>query len=160
MLSTKRLTPILFVVLSLFATLFFLGPHKTVLPTYRSPWPGSKAHESSEHQHQNHNHQQQHGGAAAKNNQPATANTGSVSQPPPPPSGPSPPSKSVAISYDKTTPPSVGCEDIVHDLQRRLIETYQKELKGIRYANVYGYLGVSPLSVHISGGWRRLGGPG
>ena len=44
------------------------------------------------------------------------------------------------ISYDKTSPPTVGCESIVNDLQRQLIEAYQVQLKGIRYANVFGYL--------------------
>ncbi|QYT05079.1 PS_pyruv_trans domain-containing protein [Trichoderma simmonsii] len=44
------------------------------------------------------------------------------------------------ISYDLTTPPSVGCEDIVNDLQQRLIQAYTKSLKGVRYANIWGYL--------------------
>lgn len=44
------------------------------------------------------------------------------------------------ISYDLTTPISTGCEDIVNDLQQRLIHTYQKRLAGIRYANIWGYL--------------------
>jgi len=47
-----------------------------------------------------------------------------------------------AISYDKSTPPSVGCEALVHDLQARIISTYQQQLHGIRYANIFGYLGV------------------
>ncbi|KAF8249197.1 hypothetical protein K440DRAFT_492397, partial [Wilcoxina mikolae CBS 423.85] len=44
------------------------------------------------------------------------------------------------ISYDKTTPPTIGCPDIVSDLQRELISAYTVQLKGIYYANVYGYL--------------------
>lgn len=44
------------------------------------------------------------------------------------------------ISYDLTTPPSIGCEDIVNDLQQKLIQAYSKSLKGVRYANIWGYL--------------------
>ncbi|KAH8895293.1 hypothetical protein GQ53DRAFT_616102, partial [Thozetella sp. PMI_491] len=44
------------------------------------------------------------------------------------------------ISYDVKTPPSTGCEDVVSDLQRKLIEAYSERLKGIRYANIWGYL--------------------
>lgn len=44
------------------------------------------------------------------------------------------------ISYDLTTAPSVGCEDIVNDLQQKLIQAYTKSLKGVRYANIWGYL--------------------
>jgi hypothetical protein len=44
------------------------------------------------------------------------------------------------ISYDITTPPSIGCEDIVNDLQQKLIQAYSKSLKGVRYANIWGYL--------------------
>lgn len=44
------------------------------------------------------------------------------------------------ISYDLTTPPSTGCEDLVNDLQQRLIQAYSKRLKGVRYANIWGYL--------------------
>jgi exopolysaccharide biosynthesis predicted pyruvyltransferase EpsI len=62
-------------------------------------------------------------------------------QPPPPPPPPPPaPVKDVPISYDKTTPPTVGCESIVRGLQRKIIEAYQVQLKGIRYVNVFGYL--------------------
>lgn len=161
MLSTKRLTPILFVVFLLLAALFFLNPPKTVLPSniYSRPWPGRKAHEPPDHQHQH-----QHGEAPvtkrpAENNRPAAVNTAPPVPQPPPPSHPSSSSSAVAISYDKTTPPSVGCEAIVHDLQQRLIETYQKELKGIRYANVYGYLGLSfPFVCIFGGGLVRVGG--
>ena len=45
------------------------------------------------------------------------------------------------ISYDKSTPPSVGCEDVVHKLQLGVLEHFSRELKGIRYANIFGYLG-------------------
>ncbi|KAM6480778.1 polysaccharide pyruvyl transferase-domain-containing protein [Trichoderma sp. SZMC 28011] len=48
--------------------------------------------------------------------------------------------KRTNISYDLTTPPSVGCEDIVNDLQQRLIQAYTQSLKGVRYANIWGYL--------------------
>ncbi|KAL6887167.1 hypothetical protein HDV57DRAFT_488199 [Trichoderma longibrachiatum] len=44
------------------------------------------------------------------------------------------------ISYDLTVPPSIGCEDIVNDLQQKLIQAYSKSLKGVRYANIWGYL--------------------
>ncbi|RMJ11306.1 hypothetical protein BHE90_009711 [Fusarium euwallaceae] len=44
------------------------------------------------------------------------------------------------ISYDLTRPPTAGCEDLVNDLQQRIIQTYQKRFKGIRYANIWGYL--------------------
>ncbi|KAF5024763.1 hypothetical protein F66182_3195 [Fusarium sp. NRRL 66182] len=44
------------------------------------------------------------------------------------------------ISYDLTIPPTHGCENLVNDLQQRLIQAYQKRLHGIRYANIWGYL--------------------
>lgn len=44
------------------------------------------------------------------------------------------------ISYDLTRPPTAGCEELVNDLQQRIIQTYQKRFKGIRYANIWGYL--------------------
>jgi len=44
------------------------------------------------------------------------------------------------ISFDLSTPPSHGCESLVNDLQQRLIHHYSKALKGIRYANIWGYL--------------------
>lgn len=44
------------------------------------------------------------------------------------------------ISFDLKTPPVAGCEAIVNDLQQRLIIAYQERLKGIRYANIWGYL--------------------
>jgi hypothetical protein len=47
---------------------------------------------------------------------------------------------SKGITYDLTTPPSTGCEDLVNDLQQQLIRTYSKLLKGVRYANIWGYL--------------------
>ncbi|KAH0405719.1 hypothetical protein KCU90_g24800, partial [Aureobasidium melanogenum] len=46
----------------------------------------------------------------------------------------------VPISYDKTTPPSTGCEAVVNAAQQKLISEYQQLLKGIRYVNVWGYL--------------------
>lgn len=47
------------------------------------------------------------------------------------------------VSYDKTTPPSVGCEDVVSSLQQKVTEAFTRELKGIRYANIFGYLGAT-----------------
>ncbi|KAK4938944.1 hypothetical protein LTR10_020692 [Elasticomyces elasticus] len=44
------------------------------------------------------------------------------------------------ISFDLSTPPTHGCEGLVNDLQQRLIHHYSKALKGIRYANIWGYL--------------------
>jgi exopolysaccharide biosynthesis predicted pyruvyltransferase EpsI len=44
------------------------------------------------------------------------------------------------VSYDLTRAPTPGCENLVNDLQQRLIHAYQKRLKGIRYANIWGYL--------------------
>ncbi|KAF4983361.1 hypothetical protein FZEAL_1213 [Fusarium zealandicum] len=44
------------------------------------------------------------------------------------------------VSYDLTRVPEVGCEDLVNNLQQRLIHTYQKRLQGIRYVNIWGYL--------------------
>lgn len=44
------------------------------------------------------------------------------------------------VSYDLTTPPSYGCESLVNDLQQRLIRAYTQRFKGIRYANIWGYL--------------------
>lgn len=49
--------------------------------------------------------------------------------------GPSP------VSYDKTTPPGTGCEAIVAKSQALLIEAYTKYFQGIRYVNMWGYLG-------------------
>jgi hypothetical protein len=49
--------------------------------------------------------------------------------------GPSP------VSYDKTTPPGIGCEAIVAKSQALLIEAYTKYFQGIRYVNMWGYLG-------------------
>ncbi|THX36696.1 hypothetical protein D6D10_06450 [Aureobasidium pullulans] len=46
----------------------------------------------------------------------------------------------VPISYDKTTPPSTGCEAVVNAAQQKLISEYQQLLKGIRYVNIWGYL--------------------
>lgn len=45
------------------------------------------------------------------------------------------------VSYDKTTPPGTGCEAIVAKSQSLLIEAYTKYFKGIRYVNLWGYLG-------------------
>jgi hypothetical protein len=56
---------------------------------------------------------------------------------PPAKAGPAHPK---GISYDVTTPPTVGCEDLVNDLQQELIRSYSKLLKGVRYANIWGYL--------------------
>ncbi|KAH6975200.1 polysaccharide pyruvyl transferase-domain-containing protein [Ilyonectria sp. MPI-CAGE-AT-0026] len=44
------------------------------------------------------------------------------------------------VSYDLNSPPSTGCEDVVNDLQQRLIQAYTRRLQGIRYANIWGYL--------------------
>jgi hypothetical protein len=145
MLSTKRLTPILLCVFLLLATLFFLNT-----PSAPSISFGNKDIASPNGQNS--------GGALAtvevkppadaakppSTTDPKVENEAEVAKPvsstpaveekkPEVPKGP--------ISYDKTTPPTVGCEDIVHDLQQRIIEAYQQQLKGIRYANVYGYLG-------------------
>jgi len=46
------------------------------------------------------------------------------------------------IAYKVNTPLTVGCEGIVTALQLKLIERYSDLLKGIRYANLWGYLGV------------------
>lgn len=48
---------------------------------------------------------------------------------------------SLPISYQLDVPPKVGCESLVQDLQLRLITEYRKLLKGVRYANIWGYLG-------------------
>jgi hypothetical protein len=146
MLSTKRLTPILLCVFVLLATIFFLNtPSAPSIPF------GNKDIASPNGQNA--------GGAPATIDvevQPPAdaAKPPSTTDPKvesevevakPVPSAPAVEDKKPVptgpISYDKTTPPTVGCEDIVHDLQRRIIEAYQQQLKGIRYANVYGYLG-------------------
>jgi hypothetical protein len=44
------------------------------------------------------------------------------------------------ISYDLNTPPSIGCEAVVSDLQLRLVEAYSQLLMGIRHVNIWGYL--------------------
>jgi hypothetical protein len=49
----------------------------------------------------------------------------------------------VVDTYDKTTPPSTGCEEIVSDLQSRIIKAYGPVFEGIRHINMFGYLGTS-----------------
>ncbi|CCX14383.1 Similar to Pyruvyl transferase 1; acc. no. Q9UT27 [Pyronema omphalodes CBS 100304] len=124
MLSTKRLTPILLAVFLLLATLFFLNTPEAIssLPAYGEEHyaTGEKAGAAAGSQQQT---------DAAKTQTPAVVKPDTTSAKP-----------AVAISYDKTTPPTVGCEPIVHDLQQRIISSYQTQLKGIRYANVFGYL--------------------
>ncbi|KAI5812155.1 polysaccharide pyruvyl transferase-domain-containing protein [Pyronema omphalodes] len=121
MLSTKRLTPILLAVFLLLATLFFLNTPEAIssLPAY-----GEKAGSSAV--------------TAADSQQQTDATKSQTSTGVKPDTSSSKPA--IAISYDKTTPPTTGCEPIVHDLQQRIISTYQTQLKGIRYANVFGYL--------------------
>lgn len=46
------------------------------------------------------------------------------------------------ISFDLSKPPTIGCEAIVSRLQLRLIEAYSEMLRGIRYVNLWGYLGT------------------
>jgi hypothetical protein len=53
-----------------------------------------------------------------------------------------PTTPAVDISYDLTTPPSVGCVDVVNRNRNQLTEIYTRELKGIRYVNMHGYLGM------------------
>lgn len=45
-----------------------------------------------------------------------------------------------SVSYDKKTPPSIGCEDVVTELQNLVIEVYAEELKDIRHAHIFGLL--------------------
>jgi hypothetical protein len=52
------------------------------------------------------------------------------------------PAVKLPISYNLQVPPKVGCEAVVNDLQSRLIESYADILKGVRYANIWGYLGL------------------
>ena len=52
----------------------------------------------------------------------------------------------VAVSYDKSSAPGIGCEAVVSNLQHQLITLYQEELRGIRYANLWGYLGKQKQS--------------
>ena len=83
-------------------------------------------------------------GANASNHQSASAEPANAEPTPAAPASaepsnaPSDPNKK--ISYDLTTPPSTGCEALVNDLQQQLIRTYSKLLKGVRYANIWGYL--------------------
>jgi hypothetical protein len=56
------------------------------------------------------------------------------------PSAKAGPAHPKGLSYDVTTPPTAGCEDLVNDLQQELIRSYSKVLKGVRYANIWGYL--------------------
>ena len=53
--------------------------------------------------------------------------------------------KGVPVSYDKATPPSIGCEEVVMDLHNRVMNAYRELLSGIRYAIMWGYLGELPL---------------
>lgn len=50
------------------------------------------------------------------------------------------PVSNLPISYQLDVPPKVGCESVVSGLQLRLISEYAKLLKGVRYANIWGYL--------------------
>lgn len=47
----------------------------------------------------------------------------------------------IPISYNLDIAPKIGCEDVVSDLQQRLITAYAELLKGIRHVNIWGYLG-------------------
>lgn len=47
------------------------------------------------------------------------------------------------VSYDRTTPPGTGCEEVVGRLQHLVLSDYAQVLKGIRFANMWGYLGTS-----------------
>jgi hypothetical protein len=47
----------------------------------------------------------------------------------------------IASSYDRTTPPGTGCETVVARLQHLVLRDYADILKGIRFANMWGYLG-------------------
>jgi hypothetical protein len=47
------------------------------------------------------------------------------------------------ISYDTTTPPAHTCTATVSRLQQQLIAAYAPILQGIRYVNLWGYLGES-----------------
>jgi hypothetical protein len=49
-------------------------------------------------------------------------------------------SKRKDISFDLSIPPVAGCEDIVNDLQQKLIQRYSVLFKGVRHANIWGYL--------------------
>jgi len=113
MLSTRRLSSILLAVFLLLAAILFLNSNSTATTLEKLTRPKT-------------------GGPKPKHpQQPQPQATPTPSKEP---AGP------VAVSYDKTTPPTVGCESIVADLQRRLIEAYQQQFRGIRYANIYGYL--------------------
>lgn len=50
----------------------------------------------------------------------------------------------IPISYNLDIAPKIGCEDVVADLQQRLITAYAELLKGIRHVNIWGYLGADP----------------
>lgn len=130
MLSTKRLTPILLVVFLLLATIFFLNTPSTREGVPAIVDPHSSLPDS------------------LVDNLPIE----SPATPPTPPStapvdeAPEKSGQVTFVSYDKTTPPTVGCEAIVHDLQHQIIEKYQVLLQGVRYANIWGYLGAFPRS--------------
>lgn len=47
------------------------------------------------------------------------------------------------ISYDLTSPPAHTCTATVSRLQQQLIAAYAPILQGIRYVNLWGYLGES-----------------
>ena len=148
MLSTKRLTPILFAVFLLLATLFFLNTPSASLDAA----PIGVGGDASQHQDTKLQLPEQ---LATTPPQLAAAPPTTTSTPAPAPetttpsSAPEKTNDAVNISYDKTTPPTVGCEAIVHDLQERIIEAYQTLLEGVRYANIWGYLG--PLIPVLSG---------
>jgi hypothetical protein len=48
---------------------------------------------------------------------------------------------SKGIVFDIHAPMKIGCEGVVDDLRLRLIDGYSQTLKGVRYANLWGYLG-------------------
>jgi hypothetical protein len=60
------------------------------------------------------------------------------------------PQKRNGIVYDINKPLSVGCEKVVSSLQLKLINDYSEILKGIRYVNIWGYLGTIIFSHQLT----------
>jgi hypothetical protein len=61
----------------------------------------------------------------------------------------------VIDTYDKTTPPSTGCEAVVSDLQSKIIKAYGPVFEGIRHINMFGYLGMCILLLLNIIWWRE-----
>lgn len=101
--------------------------------TFESLWPGSTSPGSSSPPTENTSPKVDAGDGAGAGAQDDDDDNRDDAETPPAP-------QEKGISYDLSIPVATGCEDLVNDLQQRLIHAYSERLKGIRYANIWGYL--------------------